>query len=103
MVATATRRTCGAEPRLMGDGRALNFIRCALPTTEFFETPSRRPISDALRPASQSRMSSATRSFVQVMRLPLCFWLYVAAPTTYRHDYARSKERRVGKEGVSTC
>src|SRR3546814_10368052 len=66
MVATATRRTCGVEPRLMGDGRALNFIRCALPTTEFFETPSRRPISDALRPASQSRMSSATRSFVQV-------------------------------------
>src|SRR3546814_17410213 len=68
----------------MGDGRACSFIRCALPTTEFLETPSRRPLSDALRPASQRRMSYATRSFVQLMRLPLCFWLDVAATNTYR-------------------
>ena len=60
-VGPATRRGAdrlGAPPpepsRRIGDGRAGRSSRCALPTTAFFETPNRRPISAVDSPSSQS-------------------------------------------------
>lgn len=55
---------------LIGDGRDGNFNLCALPTTAFFDTPRRLPISDALWPACQRRVSSSMRSSVQAI---LCY------------------------------
>jgi hypothetical protein len=59
-VGPATRRgvvRLGAPPlpsRRIGDGRAGRSSRCALPTTAFLETPSRRPISAVESPSSHS-------------------------------------------------
>src|ERR1700730_16575639 len=54
--------TRGAGGRFKGDGRGSSNRRCALPTTAFLVTPSRRPISAVDRPcfhnAESCRMSS---------------------------------------------
>ena len=62
------RRGVGRIPvsgRRMGVGRAGKSRRCALPTTAFFETPIRRPISAVVWPSLQSRRSARMRSPVQ--------------------------------------
>jgi hypothetical protein len=51
------RRGCLPSPdpsRRIGEGRAGRSSRCALPTTAFFETPSRLPISAVECPSSHS-------------------------------------------------
>src|SRR5690348_15391006 len=60
-VGPATRRGAlrrGALPpepsRRIGEGRAGRSRRCALPTTAFFDTPRRRPISAVDSPSSHS-------------------------------------------------
>jgi hypothetical protein len=61
----ARRGACGrgealpSAPRRIGDGRGGKFSRCALPTTAFLETLSRRPISAVERPSTQSTRSLA--------------------------------------------
>lgn len=52
----ADRRVTRPDPpsRRIGEGRAGKSSRCALPTTAFFETPRRRPISAVDRPSSHS-------------------------------------------------
>ncbi len=70
-VGPTTRRTgerFGASPgapRRIGDGRAASDKRCALPTTAFFETPIRRPISAVDTPSAQRVFSRSMISSVQ--------------------------------------
>jgi hypothetical protein len=46
-----------SAPRRIGEGRGGRFKRCAFPTTAFFETFSRRPISAVERPSTHSTRS----------------------------------------------
>ncbi len=83
-VGPTTRRTAGrrgaepGSPRRIGDGRADKFSRCALPTTAFFDTPIRRPISAVECPSDQSALSWAIVSSLHSMS-----WSPPSTTTTY--------------------
>jgi len=55
----------------MGDGRLFKPSLWALPTTAFFDTPRRLPISPVVRPSAQSFLSFAMRSSVQTTGMAL--------------------------------
>jgi len=65
----ATGRTA-AGSRRMGLGRGESCSRCALPTTEFFETPMRRPISAVECPSDHRTRRRSIASDVQSIWMP---------------------------------
>ncbi len=89
----------GDPPLRIGDGRAGRSRRCAFPTTVFFETPIRRPISAVECPSDQSWRNSRIVSSVHsnsefVLRIRVSCCCFIGTPPRGLPAVRRARARK---------